>query len=396
MSLSGPASRLNAPAAGGRRNGRRVPRPSDPDASTPAAVRVAHDAVPGRLRLRVPGLKRSPELAARVMREVHGWEGVRSASASATTGTVLLEFDPGQLPAAAIPGRVQGLLSDGAGAGRSGGALDRRNEAGELYRSNPAEDTGGVSRSSGKNGAAPRGYPARHSGNAPSPSVDRDDTRSRRVRADVIAGVAALAAGGFLIAVAAASEHELTVDRAPLELAAEIHSPAWTTFMRGVTRLADPEVVLPLTLAATAAGVGRQRPGELAWQMPVAVAGGSLLITTLKRLLRRARPAVFSHLTPVGSYSLPSGHAFLALCLYGLLASHAFRLLRARRPEDRLAPALLIAGAAGAVLLVGISRVYLGVHYPTDVLAGYLLAFAWLLFLAAVEQGLQRPAAIGG
>jgi membrane-associated phospholipid phosphatase len=206
-----------------------------------------------------------------------------------------------------------------------------------------------------------------------------------------VGGAALLGAAALLLAIRTHG-HNLAIDQVPLELAAEIHSPILTQLMRSASRLVEPAVFGPVTLAATVMGVGRRAPGDLPWLAPAAVAGGGVVITALKVLLRRTRPVAFEHLAPVSGYSLPSGHAFLAICLYGLLAHHGLRWLRARRPDDRRAAALLLVMASGAVLLVGISRVYLGVHYPTDVIAGYALGLLWLLLLAWLRGS---PAPVG-
>jgi undecaprenyl-diphosphatase len=205
-------------------------------------------------------------------------------------------------------------------------------------------------------------------------------------------GAAAVAGAGALLVAAATHGHHLAIDRVPLDLAAQIHSPVLTAVMRGASRLSEPLVVVPLVAAATLGGVGRQAPGDVPWLPAAAVSGGGALIMLLKMLLRRVRPTTFQHLARVRGYSLPSGHAFMAMCLYGMLAHHGLRWLRARRPNDRCAAALLMTSAAVAVLLVGVSRVYLGVHYPTDVLAGYVLALLWLWLLAGIRQS-RRPVA---
>ncbi|MBC7338796.1 MAG: amidase domain-containing protein [Firmicutes bacterium] len=96
---------------------------------------------------------------------------------------------------------------------------------------------------------------------------------------------------------------------------------------------------------------------------------GWLVQALLKVLVHRARPDL-PHLVAVGGYAFPSGHAFVTLVLYGYLALLLGRLAP-RRVGTRVVLLLL-------VLVVGVSRVYLGVHYPTDVLGGWVLGAAWL------------------
>jgi undecaprenyl-diphosphatase len=213
----------------------------------------------------------------------------------------------------------------------------------------------------------------------------------RRVRTtEAVAGGIAVAGAAALLQAVRTHGHNLAIDSVPLEWAAAAHSPALTALMRCASRMVDPMVVTPITLLAMLAGVGRRSPRDVPWLAPVAVIGGGVVILTLKLLLRRARPTAFAHLMRTRGFSLPSGHAFMAMCLYGLLAHHGLRWLRARRPDDRVGAALLLAMAATIVLLVGISRVYLGVHYPTDVIAGYVLALLWLWLLAAINDR-QNP-----
>ncbi len=371
-------------------------------------VRIVHATVPGRLRLAVPGLRRDAGMASRLAAAAGEWPGVRRVTASATTGTLLLEFDPGALQPEELPARIEACLAALAGHPAADSRpsppsptawvpnLLQPPEAGELKPgpvSSPMKERlllSSPSPSGWERGSGGEGQPAAE--NRPSPlSASPPSPRPRARALEVAAGAAALAVGGAALVAVAAHGHNLALDRVPLEWAAAVHSPALTALMRGVTRLAEPVVVFPVTALAAAAGVGRQAPGDRAWLAPVAVGGGLGIISLLKLLLRRSRPSAFAPLTPVGGYSLPSGHAFLSMCLYGLLAHHGLRWLRARRPRDRRAAAFLVVAAATAVVLVGVSRVYLGVHYPTDVIAGYLLALVWIFVLAAVND---RPRAL--
>jgi undecaprenyl-diphosphatase len=139
-----------------------------------------------------------------------------------------------------------------------------------------------------------------------------------------------------------------------------------------------------MTLVVTAALLGFCRARRL-WPegvaLLVAAAGGVGLMIALKALFHRPRPAeIFSHL----GYSFPSGHSFFALTIYGMLA---YRLSRYAPPRHR---PLIWAVAAALVLLVGFSRVFLGVHYPSDVTAGFLVALPWLWGCLALPGWLGR------
>jgi membrane-associated phospholipid phosphatase len=353
-----------------------------------SAVRVVHGAVPGRVRLSVPGLKHTPERARRVEVLAADWPGVRGARASATTGSLLLEFDPATTTMPALVARAQSEIDRWAevNEGSHSGRRDFRLGASD----NNGTSLAGGSRPSRRitEAGSPEAISLAGSRDA-SESVPPPRPKERTVEA--VAGAAALIAAGAALLAVRSHGHKLALDQLPLALAEEIHNPPLTAFMRAASGLVEPSVIWPVTFAATLLGVGRQRPGDVPWLAPAAVLGGGAVVTILKTLLRRGRPTAFEHLAPTRGYSLPSGHAFLAVCLYGLLAHHGFRWLRARRPEARRAAAVLLVVAASAVVLVGVSRIYLGVHYPTDVIAGYALALLWLFFLAAINDR-PRPA----
>jgi len=105
----------------------------------------------------------------------------------------------------------------------------------------------------------------------------------------------------------------------------------------------------------------------------VAVPGGMLLNVLLKHWFQRARPRFDDPLLTLATYSFPSGHTAAATVLYGLLACFLVRRLRAWP-----ARALALAGAAAMVALVALSRLYLGVHFLSDVLAAVAESCAWL------------------
>lgn len=110
----------------------------------------------------------------------------------------------------------------------------------------------------------------------------------------------------------------------------------------------------------------------------ISMLGGSLLNVILKATFARPRPQIFEWRVPyAGLSSFPSGHSMTSMIVYGTLAYLVIRLEASRRLRR---VTFLIVGIV--VLLVGISRIYLGVHYPSDVLAGYMIGFAWATICA--------------
>ena len=106
----------------------------------------------------------------------------------------------------------------------------------------------------------------------------------------------------------------------------------------------------------------------------VCLIGEALLNILLKNLFERSRPDLFQMVEAAG-YSFPSGHAMVSLCLYGMIAFLISRQIP--RWQWRLA---VVTFATALVAAIGLSRVYLGVHYPTDVVAGYFAGGMWLAF----------------
>jgi undecaprenyl-diphosphatase len=156
-----------------------------------------------------------------------------------------------------------------------------------------------------------------------------------------------------------------------------IHSnlPGWLDGpMRLVTALGYYWVVFPL-LAVTVLAFYRKGWKLSAILLVVSTSGSIVLTTLLKAIFERSRPELFDSGYTASFYSFPSGHATLAVGFYGTLT-----LLLAYRLRG-YARWLVAACGVSLVLLIGFSRLYLGVHYPTDVLAGYLAALLWLVFV---------------
>ena len=117
----------------------------------------------------------------------------------------------------------------------------------------------------------------------------------------------------------------------------------------------------------------------------MSVPGGMLLNVVLKHLFQRARPTLEDPLLTLSTYSFPSGHTEAATVFYGLLACYLVRCVP-RWP----ARAAIMAGACAMVMLVALSRMYLGVHYLSDVLAASAEGAAWLALCITAVSTLQR------
>ena len=161
-------------------------------------------------------------------------------------------------------------------------------------------------------------------------------------------------------------------------------SPALTTAMRGISFLGS---TLCLTVATimVVAWFALRRWGREAKLFALTMIGGSILNTTLKLTFQRPRPAPFFNLTAPETYSFPSGHALASCCFFAGLAA-----ILSGRVKSRRARMIMWIAAATMFLLIGLSRIYLGVHYTTDVIAGFAAALIWILVVRFVELQLAR------
>lgn len=162
-----------------------------------------------------------------------------------------------------------------------------------------------------------------------------------------------------------------------------LRSELLTPIMVSISGLAMPVVLVVVWLVAAAFAPGK-RPGlSIVTNLIIAV----LLNQTLKFLIQRPRPEGFSLVVESG-FSFPSGHSMVAMAFYGLLAYLAWRY-----EKDRILRWVWLVSLVSIVLMVGISRIYLGVHYASDVIAGFCISAAWLVLYIklAVPLFLQDP-----
>jgi membrane-associated phospholipid phosphatase len=161
-------------------------------------------------------------------------------------------------------------------------------------------------------------------------------------------------------------------------------TPLHTTLMLTVTELASVGFVSVVT-ALAAAVMAHQRSGYWLGRPALSVPGGVLVNEVLKYAFHRARPVLEHPLVELPSYSFPSGHALAATVFYGFAAILLWSYVAAKVWRVVIGTAI-----AAVILMVGFSRVYLGAHYPTDVLAGFLEGVAWLGFVGMITNR-HRP-----
>jgi undecaprenyl-diphosphatase len=161
--------------------------------------------------------------------------------------------------------------------------------------------------------------------------------------------------------------------------------PSWLSeAVRDVTSLGSATVLAFVTIATV---IYLLITGKRAAALFVllAVAGGQILSSMLKLVIDRARPDIVPHLAEVHTASFPSGHAMLSAVTYLTLGALAARIV-----PGRIASGYILGLAMFLTLAVGLSRIYLGVHWPSDVLAGWCAGAAWAMLCWLVAQVVLR------
>ena len=200
--------------------------------------------------------------------------------------------------------------------------------------------------------------------------VEKGHAFGRLVRENLRLVLAAVAACIFIWLLEEVGEGELTkLDTgAYLLFVQTLRQPWLTPYMESISELAQPVALLAMLLAVEAFAPGR-RPGACAAVNLVCAVALNVL---LKQLVQRPRPDGFRLIAETG-YSFPSGHSMVAMAFYGLLAWMVWHYER-----DRFVRWLCVIGFGLVIALIGISRIYLGVHYASDVIAGFCVSLIWL------------------
>lgn len=165
--------------------------------------------------------------------------------------------------------------------------------------------------------------------------------------------------------------------------------PSWIeNSLLDLTAIGGP-TVLGLVVCAVAGFLALQTRYHTAIWVLATAASGELANVAMKNVFQRPRPTVVPHLRDVASTSFPSGHAMESAIIYLTLGAVLMRVA-----ERRVTKVYCMGMAIFVTLLVGISRVYLGVHYPTDVLAGWMFGFFWASLCWIVAQRFERETGV--
>lgn len=193
--------------------------------------------------------------------------------------------------------------------------------------------------------------------------------------ATLVVGAAAflLLALFVILGFEASAGRTLPVDHAIMYTVHAWTTPTLTIVMIGATTLGTFYVIGPVCVIEVAIFY-RLEERLTAGVLIVAIASDPVVIEGAKLVFARPRPELWPHLLPAFGYSYPSGHTALATVTYGLSAA-----LIAPRLATILRRVAIVVVAVTLIVVVGLSRIYLGVHYPSDVLGGLLFGSAWIL-----------------
>ncbi|WP_433592098.1 phosphatase PAP2 family protein [Nocardia sp. CA-145437] len=161
-------------------------------------------------------------------------------------------------------------------------------------------------------------------------------------------------------------------------------APDLTAIARLLSDAGDTMSMLAVALTASAVLAWRRRWNEVATVI-VATAGAGALVLIGKHVVGRSRPPVVDHLVTETNQSFPSGHSLSSLVVLGAVVAIAVTHLRVRALRM-----VLVALTAGLIAAIGWSRLYLGVHWPTDILAGWLVGGLWLTACLMTAHRIRR------
>ncbi len=299
-------------------------------------VQALHTAVKGRARYQVNGLYRSEAFKRYLELKLSNEQGIKQVSANHYTGNVLVLF-PADRSSNTIALLIQNIV------------FDYRQQIGKSSIKTEAEKIPEV---------------ASKAILAEMPLQQLIDKAGRQLI--LISGTAV----GTLI-VSTVLLHKFGLDESILLAIQRLHTPLLDRIIIGITSLGGSVGLLLICLAFATSPVYYNRRSEVT-TFGIATLGAIALNYLLKERFGRARPALWDWIVNVGHYSFPSGHAMMSMVIYGFIGYTLAKEFPHQRKQIFALTILLIAA-------IGFSRLYLGVHWPTDVVAGYTTGLIWLI-----------------
>ena len=178
----------------------------------------------------------------------------------------------------------------------------------------------------------------------------------------------------LLITAKVIAGRELYIDKLAYQIFIEkLRNDKLTTFMKLATKLSNPEIMIVIAIISIIICIKFIKNKKLSLGIILNLAGITIINQILKFIFRRERPIGY-RLIEMSGYSFPSGHAMVSLAFYGLLIYITKRLVK-----NKYLKILLIILNIAIIILIGVSRIYLGVHYLSDVLTGYSISIIYLL-----------------
>lgn len=160
------------------------------------------------------------------------------------------------------------------------------------------------------------------------------------------------------------------IDSSIYNLISSIRSNFMNMFFRTITRFGDEEVLICIAVACLIFIKNR----KIGVSIAINLVSIGLINYILKEIVQRPRPPMELRMVEENSFSFPSGHAMASLAFYGLIIYYMYNYVKNKKIKDMVCIALSL-----LIFLIGISRIYLGVHYASDVLAGFLFSSTYLI-----------------
>ncbi len=190
-----------------------------------------------------------------------------------------------------------------------------------------------------------------------------------------------LALAGFSLIAYIVGVHEvLEIDRKVISIVQGWENPLLTNVMKFFTTIGSAKIVIVLSILVLFFLYKVLNHRSELFLFSIVMLCSPLLNGLLKQIFQRARPELH-RLIEIGGYSFPSGHAMNAFTFYGMLTFLFWRHIKTKRGRS-----MLIITSSFMILFIGLSRVYLGVHYPSDIIGGYLGSGCWLAISIWVFQ----------